>query len=96
MRREESIAAFIEAFQSLGYQTCVDGTLESGFIKIAIFADDSGKPTHAARQLPNGCWTSKLGGDKDIEHSAVEDVIGPLYGTPVQFMRRPCGTVSIE
>jgi len=90
VRRQVTIAAFVEAFRSLGYKTCADGDLEQGFIKIAIFADKSGKPTHAARQLPDGCWTSKLGVSVDIEHTAVEDVsrIEPRYGTPVRFMRR--------
>ena len=31
--------------------------LEPGFEKIALYADNSGKPTHAARQLDNGRWT---------------------------------------
>lgn len=87
--REETLAAFIEAFQVLGYQECDDASLEEGHQKIAIYADDSGKPTHVARQLPNGMWTSKLGRQEDIEHDTVNDVNGPAYGTPVSFMRRP-------
>ena len=69
VRREVTIAAFVEAFQSLGYETCTEGNLENGVIKVALFADEAGKPTHAARQLPDGCWTSKLGELEDIEHT---------------------------
>src|SRR5436189_3388606 len=48
--REESIAALIELYQSLGFDACADGNLEQGFEKIAIYALGQ-KPTHAARQL---------------------------------------------
>jgi hypothetical protein len=44
--------------------------------------------THAARQLPDGQWTSKLGKYVDIEHSAPEDVAGGVYGEVMQFMKR--------
>ena len=57
-------------------------------MKIAIYAHDDGQPTHAARQLPDGRWTSKMGHLEDIEHRVVDDVNGPQYGSPVRFMRR--------
>ena len=91
--REVTLSAFIAAFETLQYQPCADGSLEAGYEKISLFAqrDPVGVlvPTHAARQLPNGRWTSKLGPFEDIEHQQVEDVNGPVYGTPVQFMSRP-------
>jgi hypothetical protein len=45
--------------------------------------------THAARQLPNGKWTSKLGKGEDIEHDTPDDVSGGIYGEVVEIMRRP-------
>ena len=45
--------------------------------------------THAARQLPTGKWTSKLGKGKDIEHDTPEDVAGGLYGELQEIMKRP-------
>ncbi|MCG8587287.1 MAG: hypothetical protein MI757_21490 [Pirellulales bacterium] len=45
--------------------------------------------THAARQLPDGRWTSKLGKAEDIEHDSANDVAGGLYGEVVEFMKRP-------
>ena len=83
------MAAFINAFRQLAYHECADGSLEAGYQKIALYADASGTPTHAARQLLNGAWTSKLGGLEDIVHATVDDVNGPAYGAPVRFMRRP-------
>ena len=79
--------SFIEAFESLGYEDCVDATPEAGFEKVAIFADSNGKPTHAARQLPNGSWTSKLGNWEDIRHT-IYGLEGGQYGDATRFLRR--------
>jgi hypothetical protein len=86
--KTESIPAFHDAFATLGYAICGDAESESGFEKIAIFADGNGIPTHASRQLPNGRWTSKLGRLDDIEHDLL-DLAGLEYGTVVLIMRRP-------
>ena len=51
---ELTIAAFIQAYQTVGYEPCESSDFESGFEKIAIYATPDGEPTHAARQLPNG------------------------------------------
>ena len=87
IRREESIAAFIELFKSLGYESCLDGRLETGHEKVAIYALGD-LPTHAARQMPGGRWTSKLGVEHDVVHETPESVAGPCYGQVVQFLRR--------
>jgi hypothetical protein len=85
--RDETVAAFVAAFATLGYVCCADGALEPGWEKVAIYATVAG-PTHMARQLPNGRWTSKLGPDDDIEHS-LEGLVSPVYGAVVPFLRRP-------
>lgn len=85
---EETIDAFVAAFNTLGYAPCEDGALEAGFEKVAIYATAAGTPTHMARQLASGAWTSKLGMDIDIEHSALRAVEGGLYGTAVKFLKR--------
>jgi hypothetical protein len=43
---------------------------------------------HAARQLPSGRWTSKIGVLEDIEHS-LRDLEGDEYGTATVLMKRP-------
>lgn len=85
--RIENLECFELAYQHLGYSSRTDSTLESGSEKIAIFANEQGKPTHASRQLPNGWWTSKLGPQIDIEHelTAVE---GPTYGKVAIILAR--------
>lgn len=74
---------------SQGYVPCSDGTLESGYEKIAIYANRRDDWTHAARQRPDGWWTSKLGSDVDIIHLTPEDLEGVEYGTVVMFLKRP-------
>ena len=89
--RAETLEAFTEAFTTLGYRVCGDVQLELRFEKIALFAV-GGVPTHAARQLANGRWTSKLGPMEDIEH-VLADLTGVRYGTVVQLMKRPLPTL---
>lgn len=79
---------FIRAFRRIGYRECDHGELEDGFEKIVLFVDASGIPTHAARQLQDGKWTSKLGKLNDISHDTAECAGGTEYGQPHQYMRR--------
>jgi len=88
IEREETIDAFIKAYKKIGYTVCANGDLESGYDKIAIFVNDRNIPQHAARQLNNGHWTSKLGQWEDIEHFNVEGVEGGHYGRVGVFMKR--------
>src|SRR5882762_1106477 len=80
--RAYSVEAYIGAFATRRYEVCLDSALEIGYEKIALFAAITPVgpyPTHAARQLPTGSWTSKLGPCEDIEHDAVDSVNGPTY-----------------
>jgi hypothetical protein len=81
------VGALEAAFVALGFADSPDGVAEPGFEKIALFGS-SLYYTHAARQLPSGKWTSKLGRDVDIEHDVADDVAGGVYGEVVQFMKR--------
>jgi hypothetical protein len=87
--REVTIDAFVLAFSGLGFGPCSDGSLEADWMKVALYCDPSGKPTHMARQLPDGRWTSKLGKWHDITHNDLLAVEGPGYGTVRLFLRRP-------
>ncbi len=86
--RERTVSAFQGVFIALGYSVCSGEEVEPGFEKLALFADELGKPTHAARQLSGGRWTSKLGKAEDIEH-ALHDVAGEVYSSVVLLMKRP-------
>lgn len=86
--RAETLQAFIEAYELSGYTPCETSTYEHGYEKVAIYVDVSGKPTHAARQLSDGTWTSKLGVYIDITHYTLRGVEGPKYGAAIQFLSR--------
>jgi hypothetical protein len=95
--REATLAAFMKAYATLRYKDCGrNGSLEKGYEKIAIYVGRDGKPTHAARQLYSGVWTSKLGPYKDIQHTsphALEIASGSPphsneYGTVARYMKR--------
>jgi hypothetical protein len=85
--RQYTLEAFIAAFQSRGFEVCGDGSQEAGAEKIAIYALN-GIPEHAARQLPNGNWTSKMGDFEDIQHYSIRAVSGPFYGEASIYMSR--------
>lgn len=80
-----SVLAAIRFFEHFGYTCAADAELKEGLLKIAIYGDDQGY-THAARQLANGRWSSKLGKLQDIEHHKLESLFGRRYGTVVQIM----------
>ncbi len=46
------------------------------------------EPTHAARQLSDGTWTSKLGQAPRIRHLTPEALNGTSYGQPVKVYYR--------
>jgi hypothetical protein len=77
--REESLAAFVAAFATLGYAPMASPILESSIEKVVLYAV-GGIPTHAARQLLSGMWTSKLGPAIDIEHATPDAITGGVYG----------------
>lgn len=79
--------ALVRAFESLGFRICDDPSPQEGREKIAIYGDSQGF-THAARQLPNGSWSSKLGQDVDIEHNSLDALAGDVYGTVVHILER--------
>jgi hypothetical protein len=90
--REETLEAFVAAFSTLGYSVTEDPSREPGVEKVALYSDRIGTPTHAARQLPNGQWTSKLGKDIDIEHDGLADFPPDCpYGAAAVYLKRRVG-----
>jgi hypothetical protein len=91
--REETLPAFLAAFATLGYLPDVAPSLEPGGEKAALYAVGA-TPTHAARQLADGWWTSKLGPSFDIEHATPDDVAGGVYGEVAALLGRRLGAVK--
>lgn len=90
--RELTLEAFIMAYGTIGYVPCDSDEFEPGFQKVAIYTKPSGEPdgepTHVARQLPNGKWTSKMGRLEDIEHE-LDGLRGFFFGAVAQILKRP-------
>lgn len=84
--REETLSAFLAAYATLGYSPTTATAPEPNIGKVAIYAR-SGIPTHAARQLPSGRWTSKLGQAEDIEHD-LPALVGGIYGDVAAILAR--------
>ena len=76
----DDLAALVALFASLGYEPCDHDGHEAGHEKVALYADAGGEWTHAARQRPDGWWTSKLGEGVDILHRTPRALVGEVYG----------------
>jgi hypothetical protein len=94
IRRKPDIQSFIELYELIGYLVCLDDSLQEGIEKIVIFTDQNNVPTHAARQLKNGNWTSKLGESHDVEHT-IKSMHNSFYGNPKVYMSRPINKWSL-
>lgn len=88
LAREHTLNSFVSMFESLGYESCESQELEPPYEKVAIYVGANGRPTHAARQLSSGFWTSKLGRLEDIEHETLAGFEGQPYGSIAHIMRR--------
>lgn len=87
-KRTPMIESLVEVFESLGYEVCPSGSLENGYEKVVLY-ERNGMWKHAAKQLPTGKWTSKLGFEEDVEHDAPDCLAGTMYGSVHCYMRRP-------
>ena len=86
-QRGPSIESLIGLFRELGYEECASEAAEEGYDKVALYSQ-GGNWTHAARQLSNGRWTSKLGIYEDIQHTTIEGLSGDLYGEVHCIMKK--------
>ncbi|NES71559.1 MAG: hypothetical protein F6K24_43340 [Okeania sp. SIO2D1] len=87
--KKETLETYTELFRLHGYSHCPgnDENFESGFEKVAIYCK-AGVPTHVARQLSDGLWTSKLGQDQDIIHNDLNCLKGEIFGTVCRVLKR--------
>ena len=92
--RSDSIESLVEVFAGLGFRQCQDSSLESGYEKVALY-EERGMWMHAALQIPNGHWRSKMGGGPIIEHLSPESLSDGMYGSASVYMRRQRATNAI-
>ena len=85
--RSKRIESLQEVFAGLGFEECDDGSFGPGYQKIALY-EDQGTWEHAAIQISNGAWHSKMGEGPVIEHRSPESLSDGPYGNPTVYMRR--------
>ena len=91
IERDDTLESWIRVFEMHMFEKCDSRQPEEGYEKIVIFLGVDGEPSHVARQMVNGTWTSKLGiRGKDIIHRSVDALEGDIYGAIAQVMRRKC------
>ncbi len=76
---DDDLDEFLWMFTEFGFEECLDGDLEEGIEKIAIYALGSSFH-HVAYQASDGQWSSKLGFGNDIRHLVPSGLVGPLPG----------------
>lgn len=81
------IESLKEAFTGLGYEQCDDSGAAAGYQKVALY-EAQGRMQHAAIQMPNGRWRSKMGRGPVIEHRNPDSLSGGMYGQATIIMRR--------
>jgi hypothetical protein len=88
--RQGTLEELIAYFKSLGFTEAAAEESEAGVAKIAIY-EVGGDYTHAAKQLGNGKWSSKLGSSEDIEHESLASLEGdkPAYGKIAVVLKQP-------
>lgn len=83
------VDSFIEAFRKKGYEICDNAEFDERLQKIALYVKPGTREcTHAARQLRNSFWTSKLGQGNDIQHGTPYTIEGNNYGIVYCIMSR--------
>lgn len=92
-----SVQTFVQMYAIFSYSTCPGDKFEPYFEKVALYTLN-GVPTHAARELDTGEWTSKLGGLQDIAHTTPSDIPPEIesrgqmhnieYGSATLYFRR--------
>ncbi len=87
---ELGIAVLEALFHDQGFVDCDSPDSEPGFEKVALYGNNLFY-THAARQLSNGRWTSKLGKWEDIEHDSPDDVAGGVLWRSPAAHETPAG-----
>ncbi|MER8661888.1 hypothetical protein NKH34_12180 [Mesorhizobium sp. M1148] len=90
LERKATKKTIKKLYELAGFNVCKNGDPEVGYEKIAIyFVGD--KASHAARLLPDGYWTSKIGDADDISHT-LKGLEGTRYGEVRIYMHRAIST----
>jgi hypothetical protein len=87
------VGRFVDAAKTEGFEECSDSAWEPEFEKIVLIHKRD-IFCHAALQLSESRWKSKLGEYSNCEHP-LEFVLGDYYGKDTIFMKRQRKTSSV-
>ena len=88
-----SVKSFDALVKHFGGERCDGPDMEEGYVKLDLYIDEYGEPTHMARQTIRGTWISKMGGNMEVEHD-LNELDGEGYGKPRIFYRFPIDTYA--
>lgn len=80
----DELGSYAAVLKRQGFRPCEDEESRPGWTKIVLYVERSRGVDlvhHAARQLPSGKWTSKVGELIDVEHDA-PGALWLLYARP--------------
>ncbi len=83
---QATLATFSAMYAHYGYTLTASFTYQPNFARIAVYVLN-GKITHAAYQVNEVMWASKLGSEEDILHE-LHALDGPTYGQPLHFFEK--------
>jgi hypothetical protein len=90
-----TVADFDDLYGRYGYRRVkgLNFDLHPNYHKLVLYAkrgkNGNWEPTHGARQLSDGSWSSKLGQLPLIRHLEPDDLDGNSYGVPIAVYVRP-------
>ncbi len=89
IEREWTTPAIRKLLSHFGFEEEAENSdPEDGYVKVAVYLDNDGTPTHFARQLENGKWTSKLGELIDVDHETLDCLECDAYGAAGFFLKK--------
>jgi hypothetical protein len=95
---QPDLDCYFELFRRWGFEQCKDGTLEPGYLKIAVYSKN-GYFHHVAKQLRVAAWSSKVGEAHDLWHRELEALYDSVFfdnATVTHYMRRPDNGESMQ
>ena len=89
--REETLEAFMQAFGTLGYHPCADGTQEDGFQKIALFAKKESPDQSESRLVPTHAASPDISPVERKRQASLVVVTGGSFARALERFFRAAG-----
>lgn len=84
----DELASFNSLFETVDAEKTTNDKPEEGYVKLATYKVHK-NITHMARLLPDGKWTSKMGGCAKIVNDNCKDLTDGTYGNIIEIIKIP-------